>query len=647
MTEIFAPSPIRLVESGLPGENFAAVARRTGAYGILPTDTDLEVLIKLASYLIENNSGLMGPPGSPGEGYPSRAALALAGNDAIDLYDAYLTEPGYEGKFVFSTADLSAEVGADPDRRFYVAAQSDPTGASGAWVREASSAQSFINTGAGAVLRPVQAVLRDLPLNPRDFGAIGDGFYHPLSERFSTLAEAQAVYPFVEETDDLGNDWSEQSLDWAGIQAALNEAARDVNRRGVVRLPVGRFIPSNSLKIASHVTFEGGSSHGCVLQNQSVPLAAPQMVNRDPDSFVFVNIRNIISIGGTHTLKIDIETGGETSGLVIERVSTALQTIAQVEANLLQTTAFRDCNFSDGQYGIKSTGPTCNAVIIDNVRFGNHSESDIYARGANLLSMVGGSMEASGAAGKYTIDIEDGHAVSFRQIYLEARHEYLLRARNCESILFDCCTVMGASIDGGPLQAFKFDVDSSLISFSGNYWAHQTNGPLNMLVSGDNQGLGGNSNIWSYKSQHSARFNSRYVPVNSGAMFDIVEFTRTATLPDNDSNQQLLSGKLWLQFTGYDLAGTRRTISQFYNIKADAAGQGNIVVTQPDLTDELSNPGAIAVTIQPKAGANTLAARIEVAFSNVSTSLTSAVRWGVEYDNLTTIGANALQAAPV
>lgn len=46
-------------------------------------------------------------------------------------------------------------------------------------------------------------------------GAIGDGTYHPLSERFGTsLAAAQAEYPFVTSLT--------QSIDWAACQKALN-----------------------------------------------------------------------------------------------------------------------------------------------------------------------------------------------------------------------------------------------------------------------------------------------------------------------------------------------------------------------------------------------------------------------------------------
>lgn len=55
-------------------------------------------------------------------------------------------------------------------------------------------------------------------VNPVDFGAIGDGNSHPLSSVYSTLAAAQAVYPFVTSLS--------QEIDWAAIQAAVNEAMK-------------------------------------------------------------------------------------------------------------------------------------------------------------------------------------------------------------------------------------------------------------------------------------------------------------------------------------------------------------------------------------------------------------------------------------
>lgn len=78
--------------------------------------------------------------------------------------------------------------------------------------------QDTLATSAGAGMigyreRTVADRLNDTA-NVKDYGAIADGAYHPLSERFATLAEAQAVYPHATALTD--------SIDWAACQAALN-----------------------------------------------------------------------------------------------------------------------------------------------------------------------------------------------------------------------------------------------------------------------------------------------------------------------------------------------------------------------------------------------------------------------------------------
>lgn len=56
-------------------------------------------------------------------------------------------------------------------------------------------------------------------VTPEQYGAIGDGKLHPLSERFASLDQAKAVYPFVTALT--------QSIDWAACQKAEN-ASRNV-----------------------------------------------------------------------------------------------------------------------------------------------------------------------------------------------------------------------------------------------------------------------------------------------------------------------------------------------------------------------------------------------------------------------------------
>lgn len=121
------------------GESLADISRRTGAYGVGPYDSDSVALQKFATAFaavaLATSPGIKGDPGSAGEGFATVAALATAGNAAGDRDDAYLTEAGREGKWVFSASDLSAFVAVDAGQALFIAKDSDATGATGAWVR--------------------------------------------------------------------------------------------------------------------------------------------------------------------------------------------------------------------------------------------------------------------------------------------------------------------------------------------------------------------------------------------------------------------------------------------------------------------------------------------------------------------------------
>lgn len=96
------------------------------------------------------------------------------------------------------------------------------------------------------------------------YGAIGDGSAHPLGDYYSSLGEAQAVYPFVKSLS--------QQIDFAAIQKALNLG-------GEVYAPAGTYILGGDLLNApSNTTFYGAgpgttlkrtSGLGGVIQNVS------------------------------------------------------------------------------------------------------------------------------------------------------------------------------------------------------------------------------------------------------------------------------------------------------------------------------------------------------------------------------------------
>lgn len=105
---------------------------------------------------------------------------------------------------------------------------------------------------ASAVSRTVHDKLLET-ISIRDFGAIGDGTLHPLSERFSSLAIAQVVYPFVTSLS--------QSIDYAATQSAINVA---ISNKKNLEITSGNYYSSDPIiiKVENHYSKNGLSMSG-------------------------------------------------------------------------------------------------------------------------------------------------------------------------------------------------------------------------------------------------------------------------------------------------------------------------------------------------------------------------------------------------
>lgn len=136
---------------------------------------------------------------------------------------------------------------------------SEGTGATG--LREdlaasnGSSLIGFLQAGTGAVLRTVQSKLRE-EISVKDFGAIGDGTVHLLSEQFATLVEAQSVYPFVTSLS--------QSIDAVAIQAAINAVAAIGG--GSLRFPSGTYLVDQVVWKTGVYGYGDGHSETVIMQ---------------------------------------------------------------------------------------------------------------------------------------------------------------------------------------------------------------------------------------------------------------------------------------------------------------------------------------------------------------------------------------------
>jgi hypothetical protein len=88
-------------------------------------------------------------------------------------------------------------------------------------------------------------------INVRDFGAIGDGKSHPLSERYHSLAEAQAVYPHA---TSLTNE-----IDWAAILAAQETEREHTTVVQAIYFPPGVYRMGHPATLISPLSFAYGA----------------------------------------------------------------------------------------------------------------------------------------------------------------------------------------------------------------------------------------------------------------------------------------------------------------------------------------------------------------------------------------------------
>lgn len=114
----------------------------SGQWNVIPSATDTTGLVRTSDLAAPTGAGMVGTlSGLTVQQALDRAALIVPSRSELaDIAGpangagVMLSEQGREGLFVFSTADLSAQVANDPRQGFYVPPTGE-TGASGAWVR--------------------------------------------------------------------------------------------------------------------------------------------------------------------------------------------------------------------------------------------------------------------------------------------------------------------------------------------------------------------------------------------------------------------------------------------------------------------------------------------------------------------------------
>ena len=237
--------------------SFKAVAN--GKIYIGKIDTDPVNPENRIQVYVENEDGSHVPVAQPiiinAGGYPvyngQIAKFVTVQGHSMAVYDAYGTQ-----QFYFPNV-----LKYDPDQ--FGPDFKEQLSQSGAYINDDSKGDALIGvrqpfTGAVTI---TQHENNALFLNVKQFGAIGDGKYHPLSERFSSISEAKSLYPFV--------DSLSQSIDWAAWQAALNtgkviygtdnayvitDTLTPVSGGGIIGLGVGKWVSGYTATFAPDIT---------------------------------------------------------------------------------------------------------------------------------------------------------------------------------------------------------------------------------------------------------------------------------------------------------------------------------------------------------------------------------------------------------
>lgn len=412
-------------------------------------------------------------------------------------------------------------------------------------------------------------------------GAIGDGRMHPLSERFSSLAEAQAIFPAAEALVD--------SICGVAIQSAIDRAAqrgRALQGGGSVFLPAGRYPLSRSLVLPDGVLLEGEGRDRTFIDNQNSPLALPLVIN-DPTGTARISLRGLSLHGGTHGVRIQVASYVE--GLFVDGVSFQLQTDKNFECNkLLQIATFRDCAFGLAPYGVYIAAWTSNVVSFDGCSFENHSRTHLHLRGAECVTITGGRFEGSGVfdAQRMTIDIESAAAVNFNGVYFENTHLTLLRERRSrDGVSFNSCHFTGAPGPSGPgtLVAYRFDSDG-IVTFGSNDWHLPTPAPARIALHGVNRKLITDGRIYLARSATYHHIRSESVVLDQGSMRDLLTVRREGSGPALS-----LSGTLVIEMgqapdqARYRYAVTSIATEDGTGLRVDPVDPGApVVIVRPD-----------------------------------------------------------------
>lgn len=494
----------------------------------------------------------------------------------------------------------------------------------------------------GAVNRTVAQEL-SRTVTPQQFGAIGDGTLHPLSERFATLSAAQAFYPTYPDGRPHHLTSLDQPIDFAALQAAYWV----VENGGHLHLGRSHYrIGDNTIKETNYFSVGGdtraGDTHvnddirfGAIIEG-AIPGTVPLFTCNNPANVTFIHRHDVTFRGGSYYWYLGDEVASVT-GQVWDRVCTEAQTISIIEINRLEVSTFRDCfmfSASRTGWGLHVRGFPNNNNRSVGTRWDGAGQGWLrFQGGFENWVCDGGSCEAGGQAGESTIwfqgNVVAGRGASFNGVYFEETGEYLLRCNNANGIRFGgACEFTGTSAGNGGmgLTAYKFhpDVDASatVVHFDDNRWGEDKHGvltipPFRSLITGINNGFDTQKVCaYSHISRNAGEFVGRTRNFSTGSVTDVLCTVLRGSTSSAATNHQTMELEVVSTLSGRLTGGAVVNRTKRWGITICAGPGGNFTYSVqeigggPTAAEETDNGSTLTLAIDIQTAPTSLDIRL-------------------------------------
>lgn len=391
---------------------------------------------------------------------------------------------------------------------------------------------------------------------------------------------------------------SEQQGIMAAISAVRNP--NDASFSGTAVIPSGTYQTTAPVILPAGFTRLRGS-----LGSTIWPSPGQHAFQANGAGFVQTDMRGFRIYGGVDGIRAD--TTGEIASITLEDISTVANTGNgfYFHAGLTSSRLSRVVT-NGGTHAVHCAGGINNNNVIADSDFYNMSDDVVRIEGlTNSWQIRNLHIEGAGVANKAQHAISNPNCYHILGGWSEGSHEYLIRHLTAQTdskaagVIIDGLVSIGSSNFSGGFTGSKFDVGNDRIIFGSNTWVNPTTAPSRVFVYGVNRNLRlQQSRVWSRDTSVDKRVvaPARSVVDVGSRTFPLFTLTRPNSA-NVVNNQQAITLKCFVQFTGYDSGGNSKGAVWEVTAFVNAVGS-SIASVLATVNTAVGNAGAFTLTVQ-------------------------------------------------